>query len=162
MRSKHSLLLDATKDSMTQNVMAGILSEEPSNLVVLNGDLISGEATNGDDSGTYLHQVVSPLVNAGKLWTSTYGNHDSEVNLDPLKNIFHQENQYPNSLTQSMISSTDAGITNYFLPVYSHNTSDHTPSLILWFFDSKGGHLPQNQTTDEDPVVRGDWVDESV
>lgn len=142
--------------------MSSILSGENSDLVVLNGDLISGEAIDGSDSGTYLHQVVSPLVNAGKVWTSTYGNHDSEVNLDPMKDIFRQEKQYPNSLTQSMISSTKAGITNYFLPVYSHNPTDHTPSLILWFFDSKGGHLPKHQTHNSDSVVRGDWVDESV
>ncbi|KAJ5712167.1 hypothetical protein N7488_006323 [Penicillium malachiteum] len=132
---------NATRDSMTQDVMSYILSKERSDLVVLNGDLISGEATNGNDSGTYLHQIFSPLVDAGKVWASTYGNHDSEINLDPMKHIFHEETQYPNSLTQSMISPTKAGISNYYLP---------------------GGHLPKSQSTESDSLLRGDLVDESV
>lgn len=143
---------------MTGVVMTNVLSEEETQLVVLNGDLISGEFVEGSNSSTYLHEIVAPLVSMGKVWASTYGNHDSEVSLDPMTDIYEQEIQYPNSLTQSMISGPKAGITNYYLPVYPHNASESTPALILWFFDSKGGHYStkaSKRATENSSVARG-------
>jgi hypothetical protein len=150
---------------MTDVVMTNVLSEEEAQLVVLNGDLISGEFVDGSNSGKYLHEIVAPLVSMGKVWASTYGNHDSEVSLDPMTDIYEQEIRYPNSLTQSMISGPKAGITNYYLPVYPHDASESTPALILWFFDSKGGHYSRKAkkgATESSSVARGDWVDEDV
>ncbi|KAJ5698122.1 hypothetical protein N7462_000127 [Penicillium macrosclerotiorum] len=149
---------NATLDDMTKEVVAYVIEEENIDLVVLNGDLISGEATNSSNAGDYLDEVVSPLVNAGQLWASTYGNHDSNVNLNPMKDIYDKERRYNNSLTHSMISSQDAGITNYYLPVYPHDTSESTPALILWFFDSKGGSYPINSTEGSASGTRSDWV----
>lgn len=153
--------LDATRDSMTRGVMRSVMSDEDAQLFVLNGDLISGEATERSNASQYLHEVVSPLVDADRVWASTYGNHDSEVNLDPMKDIYEQERRYLNSLTGNMVSATKAGITNYYLPVYPHEASASAPEIILWFFDSKGGHYPTERATDGS-VARGDWVDESV
>jgi hypothetical protein len=34
--------------------------------------------------------------------------------------------------------------------------------LILWFFDSKGGHYPTNRGVDSLSGARGDWVDKEV
>src|ERR1700744_4454743 len=104
--------------------MTNVLSEEEAQLVVLNGDHISGEAVDDSNSGKYLHEIVAPLVSMGKVWASTYGNHDSEVSLDPMTDIYEQEIRYPNSLTQSMISGPKIGITNYYLPVYPHDASE--------------------------------------
>ncbi|KAJ5579700.1 uncharacterized protein N7459_005685 [Penicillium hispanicum] len=154
---------DATKDDKTKGVVRNILAREHAQLVVLNGDLISGEATRSSNSSDYLDEVVSPLVSSGQLWASTYGNHDSEVNLDPVKDIYEQERQYSNSLTQRSVSASKAGITNYYLPVYSHGSSqEDSPALVLWFFDSKGGHYAKNRLDDGRSGTRGDWVDESV
>ena len=153
---------EAKLDLKSQGVMSDVLRSENPQLVVLNGDLISGEATNGSDSGQYLPQVVKPLVDKNIHWASTYGNHDSDVNLDPMQDIYNHEIKYQNSLTTSMISSTKAGITNYYLPVYPHNGSNDAPLLILWFFDSRGGHYPTGRGKITVSGTRGDWVDNDV
>lgn len=147
---------------MTKELMSYVLSKEDAQLVVLNGDLISGEAVQRSNSSQYLHEVVSPLVNVGQLWASTYGNHDSEVALDPMKDIYEQETRYPNCLTQNMVSAPKAGITNYYLLVYPHDHKTSTPALVLWFFDSKGGHYAKDPSTGGSSVARGDWVTEDV
>ncbi|OGE47456.1 hypothetical protein PENARI_c044G07091 [Penicillium arizonense] len=41
------------------------------------------ERTLKSNYSKYVLSVISPLVNEGYLWASTYGNHDSEINLDP-------------------------------------------------------------------------------
>lgn len=147
---------------MTQGVMSDVLRRENPQLVVLNGDLISGEATDGSNPGQYLHQIVKPLVDTDIPWASTYGNHDSDVNLDPMQDIYSHEITYRNSLTKSMITSPKAGITNYYLPVYPHKGSNGVPALILWFFDSKGGHYATNRGNNGVSGTRGDWVDKDV
>lgn len=140
-----------------------ILQNEPSELVVINGDLVSGEFTKASNSSKYVHDVVSPLVAEGKLWASTYGNHDSNTNLSPRLDVYDQEKQYPNSLTQRRVFTSTGGITNYYLPVYSHDAPESSvPTLILWFFDSKGGSYATNRDKGVSPGPRGDWVDESV
>ena len=142
--------------------MDKILSSEDVQLVVLNGDLISGEATHSSNSSAYLDRVVAPLVDRNLPWASTYGNHDSEVNLDP-EEMFRREKNYTNSLTQKMVSGPTSGITNYYLPIFRHGSSNNTdPAFILWFFDSQGGHYPRAAGDNGTAVPRQDWVDDSV
>lgn len=142
--------------------MEDVLAQEDSQMVVLNGDLISGEATNRSMSSAYIDRVVAPLVGRRLPWASTYGNHDSELNLDP-QQTFLRENRYPNSLTSKMVSGHDAGVTNYYLPVFYHGaSSDSIPAVILWFFDSRGGHVPLKHSGTIDPIPRPNWVDDSV
>lgn len=143
--------------------MSTILSKEDIDFIVINGDLVSGERTQKADSKKYIDSVVSPLVEKGYSWASTYGNHDSEVNLNPEDDMLEEENKYTNSLTQSMISGDKAGITDYYLPVFSHGqTNTSTPTLLLWFFDSKGGHYYQKQGETGPAVKRPSWIHESV
>jgi hypothetical protein len=143
--------------------MSYILSQEDIDFVVINGDLVSGERTHKSNSKKYIADVVSPLLNGGYRWASTYGNHDSEINLNPKEDMYEAEHKYINSLTQSAISGDDAGITNYYLPVFSHGeTNTSTPALLLWFFDSKGGHYYQKEGKEGPSVKRPSWIDESV
>lgn len=156
-------LTDAEKDEKSKAVMSSILSEEDVDFVVINGDLVSGEATQKADSSKYIESVVSPLVDKGYRWGSTYGNHDSEINLNPKDDMFKTERKFPNSLTQSRVSGDKAGITNYYLPVYPHSgANSHEPALLLWFFDSKGGHYYKKEGEDGPSVKRPSWIDESV
>ena len=143
-------------------VMSDILTTETPQLVVLNGDLISGEDADRSNPGQYLHHVVKPLVDKNFPWASTYGNHDSNANLDPMLDIYDHEIKYQNSLTTSMVSSPKSGITNYYLPVYPHEGSNEAPALILWFFDSRGGHYATNRGRDDLSGARGDWVNTAV
>lgn len=145
-------------------MIESVLSSEPVQLVVLNGDLVSGEMIQSSDSSFNIDQIVAPLVDRNLPWASTYGNHDSEINLDP-EEMFLQEKAYPNSLTQRTVLGRTAGITNYYLPVFSHETSasnDSVPALILWFFDSQGGHYAKTEKDHGESVPRQNWVDELV
>lgn len=60
-----------------------------------------------------------------------------------------------------MVSNSNAGVSNYYLPVYPYNGSS-TPSLILWFFDSRGGFLYQTKNATGAKVGQPNWVDTSV
>lgn len=94
-------------------------------------------------------------------WASTYGNHDSDYNLSRAA-ILAREQTYSNSLTKSMVSGTDAGVSNYYLEVFSADTSVATPELILWFFDSRGGNYYQELDSAGGAVPQPNWVDTSV
>jgi hypothetical protein len=153
---------DDEEDNKTTGVMRSVLSSEEAQLVVLNGDLISGEATQSSNSSLYVDRVVAPLVDLDLPWASTYGNHDSEVNLDP-EEMFRRETQFRNSLTQRKILDSAAGITNYYLPIFPHEASnDSIPVFILWFFDSQGGHYPLTENDDGKATKRQNWVDDTV
>ena len=123
-------------------VMNVILDNESPQLVVLNGDLITGENTFLANSTTYVDEIFRPLVQRNLTWASTYGNHDSDYNLSRAA-ILAKEKTYSGSLTQSMVTGTNAGVSNYYLEVYSSDTTKTTLDLILWFFDSRGGNYYQ-------------------
>jgi len=145
--------------------MNTILSVESPQLVVLNGDLITGEITFRENSSRYLDTIVRPLVQHGLPWASTYGNHDGDFNLSS-KSLLAKERLYKNSRTQSMMSPVGAGVTNYYLPVYSSRgpkwTRSRSPALLLWFFDSRGGNNYQELDDEDNHVPQPSWVDESV
>ncbi|KAL3468753.1 Metallo-dependent phosphatase-like protein [Aspergillus californicus] len=144
----------ATQDARTAEVVTKVLQHETSQLVVLNGDLISGYGTTADSDVTgYLDQVVAPINNLGLPWATTYGNHDNEAYSDSTVLLDHEKTNYPNSLTRNMGPKTpEAGVSNYYLELYSKcgNPDVDAPLAILWFFDSKGGRQSR------------DWVDDSV
>ncbi|KAK7739736.1 hypothetical protein SLS53_005706 [Cytospora paraplurivora] len=129
------------QDVDTLKVIRTVLGNESPQLVVLNGDLITGENTLRENSTNYVDEIVAPLVEAGLPWASTYGNHDSDFNLSRAA-IYAREKTYDNSLTQWMVNASDTGVTNYYLPVYPTSNSTE-PALILWFFDSRGGNYYQ-------------------
>jgi hypothetical protein len=152
--------------------MDQVLDRESPQLVVLNGDLITGENTFKDNSTTYVDQIVGPLVKRNLTWASTYGNHDSDYNISR-EAILAREMLWPNSRTRSMVPGINAGVTNYYLPVYPANCTVTTaaaaaaaaqcaPELILWFFDSRGGHRYQELDASGNRVGMQDWVDTRV
>jgi hypothetical protein len=136
-----------------------VLDFESTQLVVLNGDLISGYGTVADNTTGYLDQIVDPIVQKQLPWASTYGNHDHQEYADTLK-TFEREKTYKNCLTQRMVFSDpgdDVGVSNYYLPVYAAEGSQTVPEVILWFFDSRGGNYQSN-----DNAGRPDWIHPSV
>ncbi|EMC91078.1 hypothetical protein BAUCODRAFT_80486 [Baudoinia panamericana UAMH 10762] len=148
------------QDINSVKVINEILDKEAQQLVVLNGDLITGENGFLENSTVYVDEIVAPLVNRGLTWASTYGNHDSAYNLSRSA-ILEREHRWPNARTQQMVFDTNAGVSNYYLPVYPSGSST-TPSLILWFFDSRGGFLYQKLDSSGNEVGQPDWVDQSV
>lgn len=159
------------QDINTVKVINQVLDKESPQLVVLNGDLITGENTFKENSTTYVDQIVGPLVKRNLTWASTYGNHDNDFNITG-QGILDRESLWPNSRTRSMVPGPNAGVSNYYLPVYPANCTlpaattavpvPCAPELILWFFDSRGGHRYQELDADGNSVGLPDWVDTSV
>lgn len=124
------------------------------------GDLITGENTYAHNSSKYVDQIVAPIVNRDLPFASTYGNHDSAFNLSR-EQILAREHRFPGSLTKQAVFSREAGVSNYYLEVFPYNNKK-VPSLLLWFFDSRGGHYYQEKTPDDNLVAQPNWVDRSV
>ncbi|OTB11410.1 hypothetical protein K445DRAFT_68273 [Daldinia sp. EC12] len=151
------------QDINSVKVINEILEAESPGLVVLNGDLITGENGFLENSTIYLDQIVGPLVDRGLTWASTYGNHDYDFNISGSA-ILAREKRWSNSRTTQMVFDEEAGTSNYYLPVYGSDCSDNTcaPELILWFFDSRGGFRYQQKDESNKRVGQPDWVDFSV
>ncbi|KAI9172358.1 putative inactive purple acid phosphatase [Paramyrothecium foliicola] len=151
------------QDINTVKVLNKVLDFDRPNLVVLNGDLITGENAYLDNSTAVVDQMVEPMVSRGLPWASTYGNHDSQYDLSP-EAILEREHMFPGARTRRMVWSREAGVTNYYLPVYAPECADCScaPELILWFFDSRGGFYFQERNGDGSHVGRPNWVDFSV
>lgn len=140
------------QDIKSTRVMDSVLETEQSiDLVVLNGDLITGENTFKENSSAYLDQIVAPMLRRSIPWASTYGNHDSKFNLSR-DAIYKAEKRYSLSYTRHMSPSLP-GVTNYYLIVQS---SDGRPAAVLWFFDSRGGASYQRDTSNQDDIPN--WV----
>jgi len=143
------------QDKNSTILMKKVLKEEP-DYVVLNGDLITGENTFKENATTLIDEIVAPL-NAAKIpFSSTHGNHDNNVNITHLEEIEREQRVAPLSYTRVAPPGVggEGGPGNYWVPVYG-NEDDHTPMLIMWFFDSRGG-VRKNETQ------LPDWVDSSV
>ncbi|KAM5349367.1 hypothetical protein ACJ41O_005872 [Fusarium nematophilum] len=145
------------QDRKSAQVIADVLDYDFPDLVVLNGDLVSGELTYQDNSTHYVDQVVAPIVERNLTWASTYGNHDHNYNITG-DGILEREQLFPGSRTKKMVNDENAGTSNYYLPVYPSNctvAAKCTPELLLWFFDSRGGMYYQGEDQEN-------WVDTSV
>jgi hypothetical protein len=156
-------------DRKSQVVINTILEDEKPDFVVLNGDLITGENTYLHNATHYLDQIVAPLVAKGSPWASTYGNHDQQFNLSSERLLERERTRYPDlSYTRSMVRSPKAGVSNFFVPIYSAKAiSSSPPVVLLWFFDSKGGSRfqvkdPKGKTPDEQRVPIPSFVDPDV
>ncbi|EXK76885.1 hypothetical protein FOQG_18381 [Fusarium oxysporum f. sp. raphani 54005] len=144
-------------DRNSVEVIRKVLDYDTPDLVVLNGDLINGDSTYAHNSTHYIDQIVEPMVNRSLTWASTYGNHDHNYNIAG-DDILDREQIWPGSRTQKMVNETMSGTTNYYLAVYPANcidTTDCSPRLLLWFFDSRGGNYYQGTS-------QQNWVDQSV
>ncbi|KAF9881530.1 hypothetical protein CkaCkLH20_00676 [Colletotrichum karsti] len=150
------------QDKKTVKVMNDILDGAKPDLVVLNGDLITGENAFLENASFVLDTLVRPMLDRNLPWASTYGNHDYQFNLSG-SDILAREKQWSNARTQSMVSG-DVGVTNYYLPVYASDCTkdDCTPEVLLWFFDSRGGFKYQQKDSSGKQVGNPNWVDESV
>jgi hypothetical protein len=61
-----------------------------------------------------------------------------------------------------MVPGQNAGVSNYFLEVFSSDVQKVNPELILWFFDSRGGNEFQQLDKEGNTISIPESVDESV
>ena len=139
------------QDLKSTRAMRSVLGDESPDLVVLNGDLVTGENTFKENASDYVHQIVAPMVEHQIPWASTYGNHDSAFNLTR-EALLQQEQTYDLCLTRSEGQDLP-GLTNYWLVV---EDSKGEPVAILWFLDSRGGRTFQYKPGE--PDYFDDWV----
>ncbi|CAL3973368.1 unnamed protein product [Diplocarpon coronariae] len=132
------------QDLRSSRVMNDVLDiERPDFVVLIDGDLITGENTFLSNSTKYLDVIVRPLVDRNLSWASTYGNHDSQFNLSR-RALFAEEEKYEGSYTRAEVAGGE-GVTNYYLLIYPPSRrgkgdgDEDSPAAILWFFDSQGG-----------------------
>ncbi|CAL1709282.1 unnamed protein product [Somion occarium] len=146
------------QDINSARLMRTVLSSENPDFVVLNGDLITGENTFRENSTSLIDEIVAPLNEAKIPFSSTHGNHDNQANISHIEEIYREQRVAPLSYTRTAPSGIGGqnGPGTYWIPVYTR-ASDRTPSLILWFFDSRGGFF---EPTGSEPVP--DWVDDTV
>ena len=152
------------QDSASLNVMATILLAESPDLVVLNGDLITGENTCAENSTSYLDMLLGPIVGSNIQFATVYGNHDNDKNISTSALYAREKARYPqHSLTRSLVpgSESDVGVSNYFLPVFFSGSTSWQPDLLLWFFDSKGGKEYKPGSSSQGAQITG-RVDEKV
>ncbi|KAI2643222.1 Metallo-dependent phosphatase-like protein [Xylaria nigripes] len=152
------------QDINSVKVINKILEKESPDLVVLNGDLITGDNSFLENSTVYIDQIVGPLVERNITWASTYGNHDYHFNISG-KTILEREKRWKNSRTSRMVYGPDVGVSNYYLPVFGGDCTHEEaccPELILWFFDSKGGFKYQELNATGSLVGQPNWVDDRV
>lgn len=144
------------QDVNTSQLMRTMLAMERPDYVIINGDLITGENTFRENSTTLIDTIVQSLDDAKVPFSSTYGNHDNQVNITHIEEIARETSITPFSFTRRSPPGVGGvgGPGNYWVPVYEKQT-DISPVLVLWFFDSRGG-VHTNGT------AMPDWVDESV
>ncbi|KAK1984718.1 Metallo-dependent phosphatase-like protein [Colletotrichum cereale] len=68
-------------DIKTVKVINKVLDNAKPDLVVLNGDLITGDNAYLENATFVLDQLVKPMLDRGLPWASTYGNHDYQLNV---------------------------------------------------------------------------------
>lgn len=150
------------QDSRTLHVMSTILDTEEPDLVVLNGDLITGDDTQLANATDYFDKLVAPLVQRQIPWASAYGNHDNEFNVSTEKILEKERGYYSLSFTEKMVTGKgeEVGVSNYFVPLYQIGRDE--PAAILWFFDSRGGQAFQRTGKDGEKVQLPGMVDPAV
>jgi hypothetical protein len=147
--------------------MNSVLDNEQSNLVVLNGDLISCEFVAPDKFNGIIDQVVSPIVERNLFFAATFGNHDYSETCSTRSMASHMwydikgsDGQKLSFTTQSVDGPVEeVGWSNYYIPVYSETDANNL-EMLLWFFDSKGGRVYQPGKNLDTPTTS--YVDDRV
>lgn len=146
--------------------MSSILDNKHLNLVVLNGDLISCEWVAPKDTNTLIDQVLAPLVSRNLPFAATFGNHDASQTCSTRFMSKHMwsdikgRNGKKLSFTTNSVPGdpSQVGCSNYFIPVYG-STDEGQLTMLLLFFDSKGGRVYQPGAGD---IPMANWVDDKV
>jgi hypothetical protein len=143
--------------------MNSVLDNEHSDLVVLNGDLISCEWVAPGKDTEIIDHIIAPLVHRDLLFAATFGNHDYSETCSPRSMASHMwwdvKGTDGKKLSFTTQSVEEVGWSNYYIPVYS-STDGSKLEMLLWFFDSKGGHVYQPGTNLNTPT--SSYVDKKV
>jgi hypothetical protein len=147
-------------------VLKSVLDNEHSDLVVLNGDLISCEWVAPQDANGIIDQILAPIMERNLPFAATFGNHDASQTCSTKAMSEHMWNDVKGSNGQKLSFTTqsvdgaveEVGWSNYYIPIYS-SADENKLAMLLWFFDSKGGRVFQPGAGDKQVP---NWVDQNV
>ena len=151
--------------------MNSVLDNEHSNLVVINGDLTSCEFVAPENVTALIDKITAPLVDRNMPFAATFGNHDmsktcnTRTMSEHMRDNIKGKNGKQLSFTRSSVSGPydHIGTSNYYIPVYASKGGGNPQlSMMLWFFDSKGGRDFQRADANGDDVPVESWVDDKV
>lgn len=140
-------------------------------MVILNGDLTSCEFVAPENVTSVIDQLTAPLVDRNMPFAVTFGNHDmsktcstrviSEHMWDNIKGKNGKKLSFATPLVSG--SYEKIGTSNYYIPVYSSSGGGNPHlSMMLWFFDSKGGRDFQKVDSTGNDVPVDNWVNDKV
>lgn len=151
--------------------MNSVLDNEHANLVVLNGDLTSCEFVAPENVTTLIDQVTAPLVNRNMPFAATFGNHDMSKTCNTRVMSEHMWDNITGNDGKKLSFTTSSvpgpyekvGTSNYYIPIYGSSGGGNPHlSMMLWFFDSKGGRDFQKVDSNGNDVPVVNWVDDKV
>ncbi|KAF5348475.1 hypothetical protein D9756_009595 [Leucocoprinus leucothites] len=157
------------QDRNSTRVMNRVLKDEQPDYVVINGDLITGDYTFKENATMLIDEIVAPLNAAKVPFSSSHG-------VSHVFDIFEASSQIRCRTTITMstshmrmkllaskksllsvrsVAKKGLEITGFQSIETMKTNEDDFPSLILWFFDSRGGVSQQG-------AQNPDYVDASV
>lgn len=139
---------DGELDASSLKVMEVVLNTERPDFAVLSGDVVDGTGISPTASGAEFYRyeyakIANVLAKYNVPWALTLGNHDTGGPLTR-EEIVALDQSFNGSLTQRGPTTTTGGVTNYYLPIYTHgnnnnNNNNATPAHILWLLDVSEG-----------------------
>lgn len=151
--------------------MTSVIDSEQPNLVVLNGDLTSCEFVAPENLTSLIDQITAPLTDRNMPYAATFGNHDmSKTCSTRIMSEHMRDNEKGKdgkrlSFTTSFVPGPyeKVGTSNYYIPVYASSGGGNPRlSLMLYFFDSRGGRDYQKTDSNGNDVSVPGWVDDKV
>jgi predicted phosphodiesterase len=133
---------DERIDRRTVELMEKVLDAEKPDLVVLNGDNITGGVDSPLENKQALNNLAQPMEKRGIKWAITFGNHDEDstsksgINEEGMLEFYMS---YPNNLNKpSEKGITGTGNSNILI----HNSQGNKPAFNIWLLDS-GRYAPE-------------------
>eukprot|EP01016_Furgasonia_blochmanni_P048095 TRINITY_DN7126_c0_g2_i1.p1 TRINITY_DN7126_c0_g2~~TRINITY_DN7126_c0_g2_i1.p1 ORF type:complete len:660 (+),score=104.92 TRINITY_DN7126_c0_g2_i1:226-2205(+) len=123
-------------DAATERLQELLINTTNSDLVVITGDLVSGDAwdhSQRDFFHSAWRKLTEPMLFTNTKYAITLGNHDSEADLSR-EEIMDLDMKHPLSLSQKGPEDL-TGVANYLIQVHSR-VNQSLPALNIWMMDS--------------------------
>jgi len=137
--------------------MRRILSIEKPDLVVLTGDMITGNNI-VDNASTYWYQMVEPMIELDIRWAITFGNHDdlSTGKQGSREALLKYDMSFPLSVSLPGPPHIH-GLSNYILEIYSSELNEIR--FLLFLFDSNDECIQSHDENGRSGCIHPDQVE---